>query len=372
MPLDIFSSNPAFSMSELTAAILRAPYVPGLIGRLGLYTPRPVATTTVMIEQKGYRLALVPEVPRGSPPTPNVEDRRSMVPFRIPHFPIRDTIMADSVQNVRAFGTDSTLEAMASVRNERQASMGLKLDVTQEYLRLGGVKGVIVTAADRTTGAPLQSISLFDAFEVAPQAGRNWPIIGAARESAAAGDDPSMPAWEGQLTNLINALVRDMADELPGGMLTSVFGVCGRVFFDAFAQHPERRAAFIGIDSRPYTDPMLWSRIQHREVTIEEYRGRTANVPFVADNQCHFFPVGIPELFLEIYAPADYNETVNTLGLARYSKMEPMEFDKGVELEAQMNVLPICTTPRALFTVTATQYAAPFAAEANAQARRRN
>lgn len=348
--LDIFSNNAAFTVTGLTAALLRTPYVPGLIGRLGLFAPRPIATTTTTIEIKGTRLALVPEVPRGAPPTPNVEDRRALVPFRIPHFPIRDTIMADAVQNVRAFGTEDQLEALLTVRNERMTSMGLKLDVTQEYLRLGSVRGIVVTAADRNTGAPLQQISLFDQFEVAAQPNRNWPIIGAGLLGQEAA------AWEGQLTGLINTLGRDMANELPGGMLTGIFGVCGKTFFDAFSMHPERRAAFIGIDSRPVIEPLLGSRIQFREVTIEEYRGRTGNVQFVADNQCHFFPVGVPELFIEVYAPADYNETVNTLGLARYSKMEALDFDKGVELEAQMNVLPICTSPRALFTVTATNY----------------
>lgn len=357
--LDIFSSNAAFTITSLTASLLRQPYVPQLIGSLGLFTPRPISTTTTTIELKGTRLALVPEVPRGAPPTPNVEDRRALVPFRVPHFPIRDTIMADAVQNVRAFGSEDGLEALTQVRDERLASMGLKLDVTQEFLRLGAIRGIVVTAADRTTGAPLQQISLFDQFEVAAQPPLTWPIIGAGRSQEA-------PAWEGQLTELINDLGRKMADELPGGMLGNIFGVCGPVFFDAFAMHPERRAAFIGIDNRPVIEPLLGSRVQFRDVTIQEYRGRTSNVLFVAPNQCHFFALGVPELFLEIFAPADYNETVNTLGLARYAKMETMDFDKGIELEAQMNVLPICTAPRALFTATATNYVPPAGAAAAA------
>jgi hypothetical protein len=49
-------------------------------------------------------------------------------------------------------------------------------------------------------------------------------------------------------------------------------------------------------------------------------------------------------------------ETVNTVALPRYSKMEAMDFDKGVQLEAQMNVLPLCSAPRALFTARVTPY----------------
>ena len=46
--------------------------------------------------------------------------------------------------------------------------------------------------------------------------------------------------------------------------------------------------------------------------------------------------------------------------------MQPLDFDKGVEIEAQMNVAPICTAPRALFTVKVT----PVTTTMGAQARR--
>jgi hypothetical protein len=251
------------------------------------------------------------------------------------------------VQNIRAFGSEDQLEAVQEKVNEREASMSLKLDVTLEYLRLGAVKGVIITSADRVTGAPLMQLDLFDSFHVAAQPVMDWPIIGA----GAAGQEQA--AWAAQLTGLCNALGRAMADEVSGGMYQRIQGICGSVFFDAFAQHPERRAAFIALDSRPITDPILGSTISFRDVTIQEYRGQVGAVRFVEPDLCHFFPVGAPDLFVEAYAPADYMETVNTIALPRYSKMEAMDFDKGVELEAQMNVLPLCTTPRALFTARA-------------------
>lgn len=351
--LSVFSNNAAFSVSSLTLALLRQPYIPGAIGRLGLFRPQRLTTTTTLVEVKGSRLALVPELPRGAPPTPNVEDRRFLIPFRIPHFPIRDTIYADAVQDIRMFGTEDTLEAVQSVVNERNASLALKLDVTQEYLRLGAVKGVIITAVDRDTGAPILQVDLFRAFDVAPQPVLNWPIVGAGLLGQ------ENPAWAGQLTGLVNDLGRRMADELPGGMLTNIHGICGSEFFDAFTQHPERRAAFIAIENAPLLRPLLGTETRFREVTIEEYRGRVGNVQFVAPDTCYFFPVGVPDLFVEAYAPADYMETVNTVALPRYAKMESMDFDKGVQLEAQMNVLPLCSSPRALFTAKATPYVPP-------------
>jgi hypothetical protein len=357
--LDIFANNPAFSVTSLTLALNQVPYIPGLVGRLGLFRPAPLSTTTTMIEVRGTRLALVPEVPRGAPPTPDVVDRRALVPMAIPHFPIRTAIYADSVQNVRAFGSADQLEAVQSVVNEREESLGMRLDLTLEYLRLGAVKGIIVTAADRETGAPLMAFDLFRAFDVQRQPVIEWPIIGAGRGADAA-------AWEGQLTALVNDLGRRMAEEISGGMYQRIHGICGPVFYDAFLMHPERRQAFVAIDNIPLLRPTLGTQTVFREVTVEEYRGQVGAIKFVEPDECHFFPVGTPDLFIEPYAPADYMETVNTIALPRYSKMEEMKFDKGVELEAQMNVLPLCSAPRCLFTAKATPWVAPSAAIASA------
>ena len=77
------------------------------------------------------------------------------------------------------------------------------------------------------------------------------------------------------------------------------------------------------------------------------------NMLFMAPDECKLFPAGVPDLFVSSYAPADYVETVNTTALPRYLKAQPMDFDKGIELEAQMNVLPLCTRPRTLITAKA-------------------
>jgi hypothetical protein len=348
--LEIFTGN-AFGVSSLTLALNQVPYVPGLIGRLNLFEEKRLSTTTTMIEVRGERLALVPERPRGAPPTPDVRDASALIPVGVPHFPIRSSIYADSVQNVRAFGTEDQLATVMSVVNEHEASLGRRLDLTLEYLRLGAVKGIVTTAADRVTGAPLQQYNLFTAFNVPAQTTLNWPIIGAGNTGDAA-------AWAGQLTALTNDLGRKMANAMSGGMYQRIHGIAGKTFFDAFAMHPERRASLIYLTPVPI-EANLGAQVSFKDVTIEEYRGQVGAIQFVADDMCHFFPVGAPDLFAELYAPADYMETVNTLALPRYSKMEAMDFDKGVQLEAQMNVMPICTQPRTLFTAQATAFVPP-------------
>jgi hypothetical protein len=296
----------------------------------------------------------VPERPRGAPPTPDVADRAALIPVAVPHFPVRTSIYADSVQNVRAFGTDNQLEAVQSVVDERETSLGRRLDLTQEYLRLGAVKGIVVTEADRESGVPMTQYSLFDMFKVTPNAVIQWPIIGAGGATP-----PDATFWLGQMTGLINSLTRAMANEISGGAYTSIHGIAGSVAFDAFAMHPEMRTPFLGVNPQPLMRNALGTTLSYKDVTIEEYRGKVGNIELVKPDEIHFFPVGVPDLFLDIYAPADYMETVNTIALPRYSKMHDLDFDKGVELEAQMNVLPLCTAPKTLFTVKVVPYVAP-------------
>jgi hypothetical protein len=356
--LEIFSGN-AFGVTSLTLALNQVPFVPGLIGRLNLFEEKRLTTTTTMIEVRSQRLALVPERPRGSPPTPDVADGRAIVPVAVPHFPVRSALYADAVQNVRAFGTEDQLETVTGIVNDREAQLGRRLDLTLEYLRLGAVKGIITTAADRDTGAPLQQYDLFNAFGVPQQPLLDWPIIGAGAVSGEA------PAWAGQMTSLVNDLGRKMAAAISGGMYQRIHGIAGKTFYDAFAMHPERRQLYVFIGPQPaIADTMLGTQVVFRDVTIEEYRGQVGSIQFVPDDHCYFFPVGAPDLFIEPYAPADYMETVNTVAMPRYSKLRELEFDKGVEIEAQMNVIPMCSQPRTLFTAQAT----PFVASATASA----
>ena len=54
-------------------------------------------------------------------------------------------------------------------------------------------------------------------------------------------------------------------------------------------------------------------------ITFEEYRGQATDPDgnvrrFIAQDTAHCFPLGTSETFSTYFAPADFNETVNTLG----------------------------------------------------------
>jgi surface antigen len=49
--------------------------------------------------------------------------------------------MADEVQGVREFGSESSVQSVQTIVNERLGDMAAKHDLTLENLRLGAIKG---------------------------------------------------------------------------------------------------------------------------------------------------------------------------------------------------------------------------------------
>jgi Phage major capsid protein E len=74
---------------------------------------------------------------------------------------------------------------------------------------------------------------------------------------------------------------------------------------------------------------------------FEEYRGRIGTVDFTNASKAYFFPVGVPGLFRQYNAPADFVETANTIALPRYQRGEvDQQFACWVMLHVQSNPLP--------------------------------
>src|SRR5512145_1085568 len=101
--LDIFNGD-AFSVQSLTKAINDTPHQPMRIGELGWFAEDGITTTALSIEKQGTTLSLVPAAQRGAPGKPVGNDKRSLIPINTVHLPQRGAVIADEVQNLRAFG----------------------------------------------------------------------------------------------------------------------------------------------------------------------------------------------------------------------------------------------------------------------------
>jgi hypothetical protein len=333
--LDIFKSDP-FSVISLTDAINQVKFVPGHIGRLGLFASSSVATLTVAIEEKNGILTLVAPSPRGGPGQTTDKSKRSMRNLTIPHFQIDDAIMADEVQGIRAFGAESQTETVMGKVAERMMQHRQSFAATEEYHRVGAIKGV-VTYADGT------SLNLFTEFGVSQISEIDFDL-----------DNASPVA--GVLRKKCADVYRQMAGVLEGVPFTGVRAICGDAFFDDLIAHPEVRASYLQQQEASqlrsgYVDggnTGVFGTFMFGDIIWENYRGAVGATSFVNTDKCHLFPTGAPGLFRTVYGPADYIETVNTLGRPLYMMQTEMKNRKGVDIEVQTNALQYCTRPRVL------------------------
>ncbi|WP_313058307.1 major capsid protein [Stutzerimonas nitrititolerans] len=326
--ISIFEDE-AFSVPNLVATINEEHPVPGQIAAMGLYNEEGSLSVTQQIEKDGDVLALVPAAPRGAPGHVVIASKRELIPFNAVHLPQTFTITADEIQGIRAYGSRTELQGVQDVVNARIEKARKQLELTHEFQRIGGIKGLIVDA-DGTT--PL--VNLFQRFGITQQT--------LAMQFGTA--DVSVKAGE----------ALDMQDDALGTATgTGAVALCGKTFWAKLIADKSVKDVYV---QSTKADSLLGDRRQaftFGGVLWVRYRGKVGGAAFVGDDEAYLVPEGVEDLFKSVYAPANYMETVNTLGVPHYAKLERLPFDKGVMGEAQSNPLHICTRPRAVIKLTA-------------------
>ena len=320
--------NDIFTLASLTAAINEVEYVPNQIGSLGLFEAGGITTTSVLIEKDGEKLGLVENKPRGAPGTVVGGDKRTGISFQTAHLPTVSTVLADEVQNVRAFGSEDQLQAVQSVVNGRLAKMARRIDMTHEYHRLGAIMGKVLDS-DGTAVI----YDLFQAFGITQQ------VVSMALDTA--GTDVQGKCLD---------IHEKVEDALGGLSYTGITVLCGKSFWRKFISHKAVKEAYERWQSgeRLRDDPR--AGFMFGGIFWERYRG--GGKIKVADEEAYAVPAGVIDLFITRFAPGDYMDAVNTLGLPFYSSSHPLPHGKGVELEAQSNPAHLCTRPQVCIKLT--------------------
>lgn len=338
--LDVFNGN-AFNVTSLTDAINKIPFVPGRLGQLIPWGERGVTTTAIMLEEKAGVLTLVNPSPRGGVGSVIDKQKRVARTLTIPHYQRDDAIYADEVQGVREFGQEQTVATVQGIVSGRMADHTSDFDATLEYQRIGAVKGTILNADGSTL------YNLFTEFGVSQEAEIDFDLDNASPGS-------------GALRKACAGAVRLIANNLGGSPFAGVHAICGDTFFDQLIAHSEVRASYLSTEMArvlrdgyvyPNSNVKIFGAFEFGGIVWENYRGSYDGTnPMVAATKAHLFPMGA-NLFRTVYAPADYIETVNTIGLPRYAKQYRFPNDKGVALEMQMNALSYCVRPKALLVL---------------------
>jgi hypothetical protein len=331
--LDVFKAG-GYDLVSLTDTINKLPHKPMRLNDMKLFEEQGIDTLTVNIEEKDGSLALVPVKERGAPGTPVVDDKRVLRALTVPHLPQRGAVMADEVQGVRAFGTESERDVVDAKVNRELQRMKDKLDVTIEWMKIGALKGLILKIdAD---GNVTTLYDLFSEFGVSQQTA-NMELSTSTTE---------VPEKCRQIIRLIEA-------ELGAATYSRIHALCGGDFMDALLKHSSVKQYVVNWNAAQQflTDDLRYVGVKIGNVFFEEYRGRVNGTDYIEADEAHVFPFGVPDMWKLYFAPANYVETVNTIGIPYYSKQKMMDFDKGVDFESQSNPLPINKRPRAVIKV---------------------
>ena len=327
--------NPAFSVSALTAAINILPNQYGRLDELNLFPIKPVRTRQVTVEERNGVLSLLPTQPVGSPGSVGKRGKRALRAFNVPHIPHDDVVLPEEVVGVRAFGAETDLETIAGVMADHLQTMRNKHAITLEHLRIGALKGVILDA----DGSELAN--LFDIFNIRPET-FNFQLSNQDL-------DPRKKCLD---------LKRYMSASLKGERMSSIHVLVSPEFFDALTGHKLVKEAYARWQEGAALRDDMRTDFRLAGVRFEEYTGEASDPEgtsrrFIAEGEGHAFPLGTLDTFATYVAPADFNETVNTLGQLLYSKQAPRKFDRGTDLHTQSNPLPMCHRPALLVKLKA-------------------
>lgn len=327
--INIFQDE-AFSVPNLAVRISDQPYIPGRIGALGLFSEEGIPTTVVQIEYDGLGLRLVAAKPRGGVgQVVNLEPRK-LIPFNTTHLPQRSTMLADEVQNIRAFGAQSELETAVARVAKYQAKHRLQLDMTHEWQRIGAIKGKVLDADGETV-----LLDIYDTFGI---------------------EQKTVSFALGTATTVVRSKATEVLDLIEEGLGGLPFGnvraLCGKTFWDELINHKSVEKTYLNTAQAAELRGKESETFDIGGITFERYRGNVGGVPYVGPDEAYAFPEGVPDLFITRFAPGDYMETVNTDGLPYYSKLHPLDFDKGVAIESQSNPLHLNTRPQAVIRLT--------------------
>lgn len=329
--LDIFQDD-AFSVTSLSSTITDIPDVPTKLGDKGLFQEEGISTTSFMIERQGSSIKLLPTAPRGGVREPVALGPRKLIPLHALHIPASWSVMADEVQGIRAYGSETEVEQASTLVLRKLGVVRASMDLTHEHMRVGALKGQVLDA----DGSLL--LDVYDTFGMTQQT-QFWNI------AAAANGDPKASIIT--LKSMIRA-------KMGGRSFGRIRVICSLGFFTALVQNSKMIKAWELWNQGAYlrTDQVNGGDFEFAGVIFEVYDGGTSAGDFIPDGIAYAYPEGVPGMFQSKFAPADYMETVNTQGLPFYAKQEPMPFNKGIIGEAQSNPIHFNSLPEAVIKLS--------------------
>lgn len=330
LTMDVFKQD-AFSAISLTEAVRKSQTIPGLIGSLGIFTPKPVRTRTVAVEVKGNTLNIIQTSEPGAPRTKRANNKGDIRDLRVRRIEESSTITAEQLQGIRAFGSETELKTLQKEVAERQQDCIDDLAATVERLRLSCINGILVDADDTTIYDYYATFGISQPAEI----DFNWAARTKCKQFVA--------------NNVKRPIMRALGEVAPPGM--RILALCGDDFYDELQENGEYRDTFKNTEkASKLLEDSVFEAVDAWGVTWLNYRGTDDNSKVaIGVDKVKFLPIGVRGLFQEAFAPAPTFSLVNTMGQEWYSRIiVDKDREEWADIEMESHRLPICTRPDAL------------------------
>jgi len=338
--LDVFHQD-IFSTIALTTFVEKYPFQPTGIGDLQLFEPDPIRTTALAVEERQGKLTLIPFSERGAEGTQRETEKRKARYFEVPRLMHDDTITAQEIQNIRAFGTESELmqlETEVARRVNGPTGLTSNIEYTWEFQRLAAIQGQCLDSDGSI------KYDWFQEFGISKPKDIIFDLTLTADGSA---------TKPNSVRPLCNEIVRTMARKSQGAFKngTEVYALCGDAFWDALTNHPDVIKTYYNwAAAAELREGSAFQAMRFGGISWFNYRGSDdATTISIKPDEVKFFPKGAPGIFKVAYAPGETFEWVNTPGKPIY--LLPI-FDTQRKawwkVEAYSYPLHICTRPEVL------------------------
>jgi hypothetical protein len=308
-----------FNANELIASVAKAPYIPGRLADPAIFSTRQLGTTKLSLEEQALNDAeLLTSTPRGTPSKAQVLERRKVHTFETAHYRKDGSVYADEVLGLRAVGVSGARESIIARRDEVIAKLRRDMDLTHEALR--------VTTLNSPSNA-----------------------FGNAPASAAVAFGASDSAIRSAIfTNII----KPIESALKGIPYSGLLALCDDTFWAGLIESKTIKETYLNQVQASALRGSTTEQVIFGGVTFERYRGVGSTV--IASGKAKVIPVGVPELFIQAFAPADTLDQVGAgaVGQPYYTNAYPIdEGNRGIYIEMQTNVAMVCTRPDAVLTI---------------------
>lgn len=335
--MDIFN-NSAFSVTSLSGMIQRAPYVPSLLGSLGIFERMPVRNRNIYVERQGRGLKLIPASDMGAPPDVLDPGDRDMVPMRTLRLAKRFTLYAHELDGIRAFGSETEVQAVATEYAARSAALRADMELTHEHHRMGALQGVLLDA-DGTSVLR----DYFEDFGIAKPAPINVPLSNK----------------DANLRKTFSGVARAMAVGSNGAITSgsSIHALAGDEFYDDLITHAQVERTYLNYSAaaelRGSTN--IYGSFVFGGITWHNYRGTDdGSAIAIPTDEARLFPVGARDVFKVALAPLETLGMIGSQGQEVYMMNIPdRERDMWTKGEIYSYPLFFCQRPDLLRTLKA-------------------